>query len=136
MPSAMSFAEAAAETAKTAEAAEAGDDAAEFAGKVTIVTGAARGVRKETVALLNARGVHVVAVDLRPDVKALPDEFPGVLAMTGDITHEATAAALKGSLRAARRPPRRSARYRPPSLRSVCLLASLGPRYALSCAAR
>jgi len=67
-------------------------EASEFAGKTALVTGAARGVGKETVALLHARGAHVVAVDLRPDVTTLRDEFPGVLAMRGDITREETAA--------------------------------------------
>lgn len=68
----------------SAEASE----SAEFAGKSALVTGAARGVGKETVALLHARGARVVAVDLRPDITTLPDEFPGVLAMRGDITQE------------------------------------------------
>ncbi|MFD7667857.1 SDR family NAD(P)-dependent oxidoreductase [Streptomyces sp. NPDC059788] len=66
-------------------------ESAEFAGKVALVTGAARGVGKETVALLHARGARVVAVDVRPDLKSLPDEFPGVLTMNGDITREETA---------------------------------------------
>ena len=66
-------------------------EASEFAGKTALVTGAARGVGKETVALLHARGARVVAVDLRPDVTTLQDEFPGVLAMRGDITREETA---------------------------------------------
>ncbi|OMI34953.1 short-chain dehydrogenase [Streptomyces sparsogenes DSM 40356] len=60
-------------------------EASEFAGKTALVTGAARGVGKETVALLHARGARVVAVDLRPDVTTLGDEFPGVLAMRGDL---------------------------------------------------
>ncbi|MYW00528.1 SDR family oxidoreductase [Streptomyces sp. SID3343] len=66
-------------------------ETAEFAGKVALVTGAARGVGKATVALLSSRGARVVALDLRPDVESLPDEFPGVLAITGDITREETA---------------------------------------------
>ncbi|MGW5689803.1 SDR family NAD(P)-dependent oxidoreductase [Streptomyces asiaticus] len=66
-------------------------ETSEFAGKTALVTGAARGVGKETVALLHARGARVVAVDLRPDVTTLGDEFPGVLAMRGDITREETA---------------------------------------------
>ncbi|MGX1757421.1 SDR family NAD(P)-dependent oxidoreductase [Streptomyces lydicus] len=66
-------------------------ETAEFAGKIALVTGAARGAGKETVALLSARGARVVAVDLRLEVKALPRELPGVLAMNGDITREETA---------------------------------------------
>lgn len=64
---------------------------AEFAGKVALVTGGARGVGRETVALLSARGARVVAVDLRPETEDLPKEFPGVLAVTGDVTREETA---------------------------------------------
>ncbi|MEU0190210.1 SDR family oxidoreductase [Streptomyces afghaniensis] len=64
---------------------------AEFAGKVALVTGAARGVGRETVALLSERGAHVVAVDRRPETESLPEAFPGVLAMTGDVTREETA---------------------------------------------
>ncbi|KOG41239.1 SDR family NAD(P)-dependent oxidoreductase [Streptomyces decoyicus] len=66
-------------------------EAAEFAGKAALVTGAARGVGKETVALLHARGARVVAVDVRPELSALADEFPGVVTMTGDVTLEETA---------------------------------------------
>ncbi|MGI5259584.1 SDR family NAD(P)-dependent oxidoreductase [Streptomyces angustmyceticus] len=66
-------------------------EAAEFAGKVALVTGAARGVGKETVALLSARGARVVAVDLRPGVEDLPDAIPGIVAVRGDITAEETA---------------------------------------------
>ncbi|MEU9371974.1 SDR family oxidoreductase [Streptomyces avermitilis] len=63
----------------------------EFAGKVALVTGAARGVGKATVALLHARGALVVALDLRADVKDLSREFPGVVPLIGDITQEETA---------------------------------------------
>ncbi len=66
-------------------------ETSEFAGKTALVTGAARGVGKETVALLHARGARVVAVDLRPDVMTLRDEFPGVFTMRGDITREESA---------------------------------------------
>ncbi|MFE7069052.1 SDR family NAD(P)-dependent oxidoreductase [Streptomyces sp. NPDC057620] len=74
-------------------------ESAEFTGRTALVTGAARGVGKETVALLHARGAHVVAIDQRLEVEALPEEFPGVLAMCADITQEATAIrAVKSAL--------------------------------------
>lgn len=66
-------------------------ETAEFAGKVALVTGAARGVGKETVRLLHHRGAQIVAVDRRPGVKELPAEFPGVHPLVGDVTDEATA---------------------------------------------
>lgn len=62
------------------------------AAAVVLVTGAARGVGKETVALLSARGARVVAIVLRPDIKSLPDGFPGLLVISGDITQEKTTA--------------------------------------------
>ncbi|MET8616040.1 SDR family NAD(P)-dependent oxidoreductase [Streptomyces misionensis] len=67
-------------------------ETAEFAGKTAIVTGAARGIGKETVALLHARGAHVVALDIRPELDSLATEFPGVVTVTGDVTAEVTAA--------------------------------------------
>jgi len=67
-------------------------ETAEFTGKTAIVTGAARGIGKETVALLHARGAHVVALDIRPELDSLATEFPGVVTVTGDVTVEVTAA--------------------------------------------
>ncbi|MEW2297821.1 SDR family oxidoreductase [Streptomyces sp. NPDC006743] len=66
-------------------------ESAEFVGKIALVTGAARGVGRETVALLHARGARIVALDLRPDVTNLAAEFPGVVTTSGDITQEETA---------------------------------------------
>ncbi|MGW4271148.1 SDR family NAD(P)-dependent oxidoreductase [Streptomyces seoulensis] len=66
-------------------------ETAEFAGKTALVTGAARGIGKETVALLHARGAHVVALDLRPELASLAQEFPGVMTVAGDVTVEETA---------------------------------------------
>ncbi|MEV4049502.1 SDR family oxidoreductase [Streptomyces sp. NPDC049744] len=63
----------------------------EFTGSVALVTGAARGVGKETVRLLHERGAQVVALDLRDDVQDLATQFPGVHSLIGDITHEDTA---------------------------------------------
>ncbi|MFE2376154.1 SDR family NAD(P)-dependent oxidoreductase [Streptomyces sp. NPDC059398] len=64
---------------------------AEFNGMTALVTGAARGVGKEAVALLHARGAHVVALDIRPELDSLATEFPGVVTVTGDVTAEETA---------------------------------------------
>ncbi|MFI5729367.1 SDR family NAD(P)-dependent oxidoreductase [Kribbella sp. NPDC051587] len=58
-------------------------------GKVALVTGAARGIGAATVAWLHARGVAVVAADLRPDVADLP--FPGLATVVGDVSREDTA---------------------------------------------
>ena len=69
----------------------------EFAGKTALVTGAARGVGRETVALLHARGARVVALDVRPELRSLPEEFPGVVTVTGDVTEEETATRAVGS---------------------------------------
>ncbi|EPD89490.1 SDR family NAD(P)-dependent oxidoreductase [Streptomyces albus] len=66
-------------------------DATEFDGRTALVTGAARGVGKETVALLHARGARVVAVDIRPENRLLEQEFPGVVTVAGDVTREETA---------------------------------------------
>jgi NAD(P)-dependent dehydrogenase (short-subunit alcohol dehydrogenase family) len=71
-------------------------EALEFTGKTALVTGAARGVGKETVALLHARGAHVVALDIRPELESLPEEFPGVVTVTGDVTAEETATRAVG----------------------------------------
>ncbi|MEU3190622.1 SDR family oxidoreductase [Streptomyces sp. NPDC006992] len=66
-------------------------EAAEFTGRVALVTGAARGVGRATVALLHARGARVAAVDVRPELATLPEEFPGVATVAGDVTAEDTA---------------------------------------------
>ncbi|MFC8714015.1 SDR family NAD(P)-dependent oxidoreductase [Streptomyces sp. NPDC057197] len=66
-------------------------EAAEFAGRTALVTGAARGVGKETVALLHARGARVAALDMRPQLASLEQEFPGVVTVSGDVTAEETA---------------------------------------------
>ncbi|MFD0317742.1 SDR family NAD(P)-dependent oxidoreductase [Streptomyces flavalbus] len=71
--------------------------AAEFAGKTALVTGAARGIGKETVALLHARGAHVVALDARPEIALLAAELPGVVTVTGDVTAEETATRAVGT---------------------------------------
>lgn len=60
-------------------------------GAVAVVTGAARGVGRATVAWLHARGARVVAGDVRPEVGALEDEFDGVATLVGDVAEEATA---------------------------------------------
>lgn len=65
--------------------------AAEFAGKAALVTGAARGIGKETASLLHTRGAHVVALETRPELAVLSEELPGVVTVTGDVTAEETA---------------------------------------------
>ncbi|MET7357847.1 SDR family oxidoreductase [Streptomyces sp. NPDC005562] len=69
----------------------------EFAGKTALVTGAARGIGKETAALLHTRGAHVVALDTRPELDALAAELPGVVTVTGDVTAEETATRAVGA---------------------------------------
>ncbi|SED62871.1 SDR family NAD(P)-dependent oxidoreductase [Streptomyces melanosporofaciens] len=66
-------------------------DSREFTGKIALVTGAARGVGKETVRLLHRRGARIVAVDQRHEVRELAEDFPGVHPLVADITEEATA---------------------------------------------
>ena len=48
-------------------------------GQVAVVTGAARGIGRETVRLLVARGAQVVATDIRADVGALASEHVATL---------------------------------------------------------
>lgn len=45
-----------------------------LAGQVAVVTGAARGIGRETVRLLVARGAQVVATDIREEIDALASE--------------------------------------------------------------
>ncbi|MET9266449.1 SDR family oxidoreductase [Amycolatopsis sp. NPDC004079] len=59
----------------------------ELAGKVALVTGAARGVGAATVAWLHARGARVLATDIRPEVERLADES-GVAVLVGDVSEE------------------------------------------------
>ena len=58
-------------------------------GNVAVVTGAARGIGRETVRLLRARGARVVASDLRDAVHELAGD--DVATITGDVSDEATA---------------------------------------------
>ncbi|MEU8997677.1 SDR family oxidoreductase [Streptomyces caniferus] len=60
-------------------------------GAVAVVTGAARGVGRATVAWLHARGALVVAEDIRPEVARLATEFDGVATVVGDVALEETA---------------------------------------------
>lgn len=62
--------------------------AADFAGRVALVTGGASGIGAATVALLRARGAAVVAVDLHP--------VDGVEAL--DVTDEAAVEAMVASI--------------------------------------
>ncbi len=60
-----------------------------LAGKVAVVTGAARGIGRATVELLHARGARVVASDLLETVHELRSE--AVATLTGDVAEEDTA---------------------------------------------
>ncbi|WP_428374241.1 SDR family NAD(P)-dependent oxidoreductase [Lichenicoccus sp.] len=60
-----------------------------LAGKVAIVTGAARGIGREAVGILRARGARVVASDLSQAVCDLATDE--VATVTGDISEEDTA---------------------------------------------
>ena len=60
-----------------------------LAGKVAIVTGAARGIGRETVGILRERGARVVASDLSQAVCGLATGE--VATVTGDISEEDTA---------------------------------------------
>jgi NAD(P)-dependent dehydrogenase (short-subunit alcohol dehydrogenase family) len=61
-------------------------------GRVAIVTGAAGGVGRATVELLHRRGARVVAEDIKDSVAEL--EIDGeIVAITGDVSQEATARA-------------------------------------------
>ena len=60
-----------------------------LAGKVAVVTGAARGIGRETATLLRTRGARVVAADLSQAVHDLAVD--DIATITGDISEEATA---------------------------------------------
>ena len=64
-----------------------------LAGKVAIVTGAARGIGRSTVELLTAHGVQVVAEDISPAVNELA-QTGKVVAMVGDCAQESTAVGI------------------------------------------
>lgn len=60
-----------------------------LAGKVVVVTGAARGIGRETAGILRARGARVVAADLSEAVHELAAD--DVATITGDVSQEQTA---------------------------------------------
>ena len=60
-----------------------------LAGKVAVVTGAARGIGRETVGILQARGARVVASDVSDAVGELAVD--DVATLTGDISEAETA---------------------------------------------
>ncbi|MER7394938.1 SDR family oxidoreductase [Streptomyces sp. NPDC000151] len=76
-------------TAGTGRHTTPGDDA--LRDTVAVVTGAARGVGRATVAWLHTRGVQVLAEDIRPEVENLTTEFDGVATLVGDVSREETA---------------------------------------------
>jgi NAD(P)-dependent dehydrogenase (short-subunit alcohol dehydrogenase family) len=65
--------------------------AGDLAGKVALVTGAARGVGAATVGWLHDRGARVLATDIRPEVADLKARFDGVSTLVGDVSREETA---------------------------------------------
>jgi rhamnose utilization protein RhaD (predicted bifunctional aldolase and dehydrogenase)/NAD(P)-dependent dehydrogenase (short-subunit alcohol dehydrogenase family) len=65
-----------------------------FAGEVALVTGAASGIGKATVASLLARGAAVVGLDLNPAITSMHDR-PDFLGLVCDITDET---AVRGAL--------------------------------------
>lgn len=64
-------------------------DSFSLAGKVAIVTGAARGIGRETAVMLAARGAKVVASDQSDEV--LDFKGDAFAALTGDVSQEETA---------------------------------------------
>ncbi len=60
-----------------------------LAGKVAVVTGAPRGIGRETAAILRARGARLVANDLSEAVHDLAAD--GAATITGDVSEEDTA---------------------------------------------
>ncbi|MBR7672497.1 SDR family NAD(P)-dependent oxidoreductase [Streptomyces daliensis] len=66
-------------------------------GATALVTGAARGVGRATVAWLHEHGARVVAEDIRAEVERLAAEFPGVATVTGDVAREETAVRAVGT---------------------------------------
>lgn len=65
--------------------------AGDLAGKVALVTGAARGVGAATVGWLHDRGARVLATDIRPEVADLKARFDEVSTLVGDVSREETA---------------------------------------------
>ncbi|MBA8879647.1 SDR family NAD(P)-dependent oxidoreductase [Phyllobacterium myrsinacearum] len=61
----------------------------DLSGKVAVVTGAARGIGRETVLLFNARGARIVASDLNPAIRELENEDVAII--SGDVAEEKTA---------------------------------------------
>src|SRR5262245_10021301 len=62
---------------------------------VAVVTGAARGIGRETVVRLRDAGYRVVAADVSPSVREL-DEHERVLPVVADVTAEDAPAAVVG----------------------------------------
>lgn len=60
-------------------------------GKCAVVTGAARGIGRETVSAFLAEGATVVAADLVSDVLEALSDLDGVTVVAGDLTDPATA---------------------------------------------
>lgn len=65
-----------------------------FLGKVGIVTGAASGIGRATAEQFLNAGGSVVAVDLNADQMQWLDDYKNAIAIVGDVTSEATNAAM------------------------------------------
>lgn len=61
--------------------------AAEFEGKVVLITGAASGIGKACVEEFLARGAAVIAIDIADKLSEVFKENEGVLAVQGDVTN-------------------------------------------------
>lgn len=61
--------------------------------KVAIVTGAAGGIGRKTLALLNATGASIVAEDINPTVKKLESLSDNIVTLQGEVAVTQTAKA-------------------------------------------
>ena len=66
-----------------------------LSGRTALITGGSKGIGRATASRVAREGGRVVAVDVsQPRLDDLVAEFPGVVAVTGDITKDADIAAI------------------------------------------